>query len=78
MNETILVVDDEKEIADLVALYLTNEGYRVLKCQTGTEALRLISENTPDLALLDVMLPDMSGFDICRKIRETMFFRSLC
>lgn len=70
MNEQILVVDDEKEIVDLVAVYLENENYLVHKSYTAREAYRII-ENCPlDLALLDVMLPGESGFEICRKIRE--------
>ncbi|WP_195986202.1 VanR-ABDEGLN family response regulator transcription factor [Clostridium sp. D33t1_170424_F3] len=66
----ILVVDDEKEIADLVELYLKNEGYTVCKCMDGAQALAYIKEKEPDIAVLDVMLPDISGFDLCRKIRE--------
>lgn len=66
----ILVVDDEKEIADLVELYLKNEGYTVCKCTDGAQALSYIKEKEPDIAVLDVMLPDISGFDLCRKIRE--------
>lgn len=64
MNEHILIVDDERELAELVSLYLTNAGFRTSVCPDGASAL----------ALLDVMLPDMSGFDICREIRKTHFF----
>lgn len=71
---TILVVDDEKEIADLIELYLTNEAYAVTKFYNGADALAWLSRETPDLAVLDVMLPDMSGFAICQKIRETQNF----
>lgn len=70
MNEKILVVDDEREIGDLVSLYLENEGFQVLKCSSGLEALRVIETEKLDLAILDVMLPDLSGMEICRKIRE--------
>ena len=70
----ILVVDDEKEIADLIELYLTNEAYEVRKFYNGTDALAWLESETPDLAVLDVMLPDMSGFTICQKIRETQNF----
>ena len=70
----ILVVDDEKEIADLIELYLTNEAYEVHKFYNGTDALAWLKEETPDLAVLDVMLPDMSGFTICQKIRENQNF----
>lgn len=71
----ILLVDDEKEIADLMEVYLTNEGFTVCKCQTGREALAALEgPDRIDLALLDVMLPDMDGFAICRRIRETSCF----
>ena len=66
----ILVVDDEKEIADLIELYLTNESYEVHKFYNGSDSLKWLESETPDLAVLDVMLPDMSGFTICQKIRE--------
>jgi two-component system response regulator VanR len=71
MGAKILVVDDEKEITDLVALYLGNEGYDVIRAYTATEALAADAGNTLDLAILDVMLPDMDGFALCQKIRET-------
>lgn len=70
MPEKILVVDDEKEIADLVAVYLENENYTVLKCYTAKDALEYIEKETIDLAILDVMLPDMNGFEICQHIRS--------
>lgn len=70
MADKILVVDDEREIADLVALYLENENFRVFKFYTAKEALECIQKETLDLAILDIMLPGMSGFEICRKIRE--------
>ena len=74
MQERILVVDDEKELADLLEVYLSNDGYSVYKFYNGIDALKCIEENTPDLAILDVMLPDIDGFRICRKIREKYFF----
>ena len=58
MNEKILVVDDERELADLLEVYLKNDGYTVYKYYNGRDALKGIEENTPDLAILDVMLPD--------------------
>ena len=70
MSIHILVVDDEKELADVIALYLRNDGYTVHTCYTGAEALDCIAQTNLDLAILDVMLPDMDGFQICRKIRE--------
>ena len=74
MSENILVVDDEKEIADLVGLYLRNEGYAVSVYNTGREALKSTEEHVYDLAILDVMLPDVDGFNICRKLREKYFY----
>ncbi|MFD2046602.1 VanR-ABDEGLN family response regulator transcription factor [Ornithinibacillus salinisoli] len=70
MSTNILVVDDEKEIADLVKLYLSNEGYTVTVIHSGKEALESITVNQYDLAILDIMLPDVNGFSICQKIRE--------
>jgi len=70
MADKILIVDDEQEIADLVELYLENENFTVFKFYTAQEALQCIENETLDLALLDVMLPGMSGFQICKKIRE--------
>ena len=74
MNEKILVVDDERELADLLEVYLKNDGYTVYKYYNGRDALKGIEENTPDLAILDVMLPDMDDFRICQKIREKYYF----
>ena len=74
MSENILVVDDEKEIADLVGLYLRNEGYAVSVYNTGREALKSAEEHDYDLAILVVMLPDVDGFSICRKLREKYFY----
>ena len=71
MGEKILVVDDEKEIADLIAVYLESDGYTVFKCYTFEDAVEYIGREEPDLAILDVMLPGQSGFVLCQKIRET-------
>lgn len=70
MKEKILIVDDEKEIADLIELYLKSEDYTVYKYFTAAGALDYIEKHPADLAILDVMLPGMSGFDLCGKIRE--------
>ena len=69
-KDKILVVDDEHEIADLISLYLQNEGFEVFKFYNATDALPCIQTDHPDLAILDVMLPDISGFTLCQKIRE--------
>ena len=70
MSETILIVDDEKEIADLVELYLRNENYHIEKAVDSETALDILEKKKIGLALLDVMLPDMDGFTLCKKIRE--------
>lgn len=70
MNERILVVDDEPEIADLVAVYLENEEYMVYRFYTAREALECIQTKELDLAVLDVMLPGRSGFELCQEIRK--------
>lgn len=65
----ILVVDDEKTITDLVGIYLRNEGFEVTLCYTGAEAAKEIIANDCDLAVLDIMLPDIDGFELLRTIR---------
>lgn len=72
--ERILLVDDEEDICNLLTLYLKNENYDVVSFGTGTEALEYLKREEVDCAVLDIMLPDMDGFTICRKIRETKFF----
>lgn len=72
--EHILVVDDEKEIADLIEVCLTNENYEVYKFYNATEALECVESKTISLAILDVMLPDMDGFLLCQKIRKKYVF----
>ncbi len=69
--DKILIVDDEKEIRDLVEIYLKSEGYETLKCNDGEEALKVINEEKDiDLVILDVMMPKLNGIDTCLKIRE--------
>lgn len=75
MKEKILIVDDETAIADLVEVYLKNDGYEVLKYYNATEALACVErESDLGMAVLDVMLPDMDGFTLCKKIREKHLF----
>lgn len=66
----ILVVDDEKEIAELVELYLVSDGYRVHKAYSAAEGLEILEKTPIDLALLDIMMPGMDGLEMCKKIRE--------
>ena len=74
MSEKILVVDDEKEIAELVKVYLENEGYQVYRFYNAADALSCVEQEEVSLAILDVMLPDMDGFALCRRIRESHLF----
>ncbi len=68
---TILVVDDEPNIADLVELYLRREGFRVLKAGSGEDGLRNVNDHRPRLVVLDVGLPDVDGLEVCRRLRAT-------
>ena len=70
MPEKILIIDDEKEIADLIELYLRNENYEVFKFYSALDALDSVNSTEFDLAVLDIMLPDINGFTLCQKIRE--------
>ena len=74
MSTDILVVDDEIAIADLVEVYLKNEGYTVHKYHNAADALACVARTRLDLAILDVMLPDMDGFTLCQRIREKHLF----
>src|SRR3954465_10066970 len=66
----ILVVDDDRDIADIIGYSLRKEGHRAFLAYSGEEALALAEQSRPDLVVLDVMLPGLSGFDVCRKLRE--------
>lgn len=70
----ILVVDDEKEIADLIEIYLKNEDFNVYKYYSSKDILKTIENINIDLAILDVMMPDVDGFTLCNKIREKYTF----
>jgi two-component system KDP operon response regulator KdpE len=67
---TILVVDDERRYRELLEMNLSRRGYRVLQAGDGLAALNQIEQKTPDLVMLDLMLPDMDGYEVCRRIRE--------
>ncbi|MBK1813981.1 response regulator transcription factor [Clostridium sp. YIM B02505] len=69
-KETILIVDDEKEIRDLVEIYLKNDGYNTIKASDGQEALEVLEKSDVDLIILDVMMPKLDGIEACMKIRE--------
>jgi DNA-binding response OmpR family regulator len=71
MANTILVVDDEKNIVQLARLYLGNEGYRVEEAYDGKHALEKARSVNPDLVILDIMMPEMDGLSVCRELRKT-------
>jgi DNA-binding response OmpR family regulator len=68
--KTILVVDDERHIVDLLRLYLEKEGFRVVAAADGEQALALYGRHEPDLVILDLMLPGLDGFEVCRELRR--------
>ncbi|HWI47308.1 MAG TPA: response regulator transcription factor [Rummeliibacillus sp.] len=69
-KETILIVDDEKEIRNLIAIYLKNEGYEVLEASDGEEGLSLLKKHKVHLIILDIMMPNVDGIEMCMKVRE--------
>ena len=69
-TEKILVVDDDNNICELLRLYLEKEGYSVTLAKTGMQAVRTFAEQQPDLMLLDIMLPELDGWQVCREIRK--------
>ena len=71
MGKTILIVEDEQSIVDILSFILTKEGYDTLEALDGPTGLQLAMEQDPDLILLDLMLPGMSGFDVCKKVRAS-------
>ena len=71
MQTNILVVDDEKEIAELVEIYLVSDGYKVFKAENAQEGFDILNKEDIHLVLLDIMMPGMDGMEMCRRIRET-------
>lgn len=69
-REKILVVDDDKNICDLLRMYLEKEGYTVVMAHNGVDAVNTFSNENPDLVLLDIMLPQLDGWQVCREIRK--------
>ena len=70
MEAKILIVDDEKNIVELIKFHLKKENYRVIEAYKGKDAIDLFKKEKPDLIILDVMLPDMGGFEVCKNIRK--------
>ncbi len=69
-KQKILIADDDANIAELVSLYLEKEGYETKKAANGREALRLMQSFNPDLLILDIMMPEMDGYEVCREVRR--------
>ena len=70
MHKTILVVDDEQDIVDLISYNLSKEGYEVSMANNGTDAVELARRLRPDLVILDIMMPGLDGFEVCRTLRQ--------
>jgi DNA-binding response OmpR family regulator len=76
-RKRVLVVDDEIYIVHILEFTLTMEGYEVLTAADGEEALRKIEQDRPDLVVLDIMMPKLDGYEVCRRLRQDDEFRSL-
>jgi DNA-binding response OmpR family regulator len=74
---TILVADDEEDLRELVAYRLSRSGYNVIGAEDGQEALELAAERTPDLMVLDVMMPKLDGYELTRRVRAEAALRSI-
>ncbi len=72
MKEKIMIIDDEQPIAEILQYNLEQEGFRVLVAYDGESAIRLAFAEKPDLILLDIMLPRIDGFNVCREIRQKL------
>lgn len=68
---TILIVDDEKDILEIISTYAKEEGYNTLTSQNGNEAIKYFKDNEIDLVILDIMMPDISGYEVAKRIKET-------
>jgi len=71
MQKKILIVEDEESLLKLESILLTTKGFHVQGVATGTAALKAVAEDPPDLILLDIMLPEMDGFEVCRQIKNS-------
>ncbi|WP_027626011.1 response regulator transcription factor [Clostridium lundense] len=68
MNKTILIIEDEEDIRDILSHYLKKEGFNILEAEDGEKGIEIVKKEFVDLILLDLMLPNMSGYDVCREI----------
>lgn len=69
-GEKVMLVEDDSDIREILQLYLQKEGYHIIHAEDGTTALRLLDEKKPDIIILDVVLPGMDGFEVCRLLRQ--------
>ncbi|WP_209124745.1 response regulator transcription factor [Alkalihalobacillus sp. BA299] len=71
MNQlTVLVADDDPNVCEIIRLFFTENNYRVVEANSGSEAIKLYESSNPDVILLDIMMPDMDGYEVCRQIRK--------
>ena len=68
--KTILIIDDEDDIREILGYNLTKEGYKVLQASNGKDGIEMAQKNNPDLVLLDVMMPEMDGIEVCEQLRS--------
>ena len=73
----ILVAEDEKQIADMIAFKLTNSGHQVIRAQDGEQAMKLAKSDSPDLIMLDAMMPGLGGFEVLRRLKADATLRSV-
>jgi len=77
MQKKILIVDDDKEICEAIERVLAEEGYKVFKAYNGKEALQEVNEKIPDLIILDILMPKLNGYAVCRKIRQNDLIKNI-
>ncbi|HDX9578451.1 response regulator transcription factor [Bacillus cytotoxicus] len=70
MNKTVLLVEDERRLREIVSDYFRNEGFEVIEAEDGKQALELFADHTVDLIILDIMLPEIDGWSVCRRVRK--------
>lgn len=76
-KKIILIADDEPHIVDLIKLSLSAEDYEILEATNGKEVLKIVAKKKPDLILLDVMMPDLDGYEVCRRLRQNPATRDI-
>jgi CheY-like chemotaxis protein len=77
MKKRLLIVEDDVDVAEMLVVYFTGQGYEVFNAMTGSEGIAMARARFPNLILLDIMLPDMDGFDVCKTLRTTMLTRHI-